>query len=585
MKRLALALLLLPLLPLRLLWFLGAWLRFAAWRRRSFRPGRLYVLDWAGEVIETEHEGRVERWLRALFWPAEDGVVLSEVRALRRAFELRAPAGLVIRLGRLDAGYAKCMELRALLAELTRHTRVHVLLRSGAEGRELLVASAAQHVSAPPSVHIAPLGASATAFFGTRLLGRLGLRARVASRGRYKSAIEPFTREGRSEPDREQTLALIEGLDQLLLSTLATARKRSVEDITALVDSAPHSGELAAARGLIDACLREEELVDQLQRDEGRDRFRLDRGERLLRGAEVPRLRLVPSREKEVGLVMVEGAIVERRAPHELTQAAADEVVDDLRSALEDEDLAAVVLYVDSPGGSVAASDAILGAVRRLDREKPVVAYFSDVAASGGYYVACGARRIVASPHTITGSIGVFQLLPDVSGLLEKLELGVDTLKLRRHADFGSPFRAPTEEETRHSDQEVEEIYQRFLELVAAARGRPKEEIAEAAEGRVWLGQEAHARGLVDELGGLEAALAAARALSAAPCREIPRLVRTKRRAQNRLPVPHRADPAASFVAGLGGLRPSEERLLRELWWLRRTSRDRRWLYAPLIVR
>lgn len=585
MKRYLGALLLLPFFPLRLLWWVVAGLRFALWRRRTFKAGRYYVLDWAGEVIETEPEGRIERWARELFWPGDDGVMLSEVRALSRALKRRAPSGLIIRLGPLDAGYAKCMELRALLAEIARHTTVYVELGSGAGGRELLVASAAQHVSAPPSVHIAPVGAAATTFFGTRLLGRLGLTARVASRGRYKSAIEPFTREDRSEADREQTTKLVEGLDRLLVSTLAESRRRSEEELAQLMDDAPYSGQRAAERGLIDLVLREDELVAKLGQEVGVDHFRLDRGEGLVRGDEVPRLRLLPPSKKEIGLVMVEGAIVDRHAPQQLTQAAASEVIDDLRSAQADEDLAAVVLYVDSPGGSVAASDAILGAVRRLDQEKPVVAYFSDVAASGGYYIACGARRIVASPYTITGSIGVFQMLPDASRLLEKLEIAVDTVKLRRHADFGSPFRAPTEEEMQHSDHEVEEIYERFLELVATARKRPKDEVAQAAEGRVWLGQEAHAQGLVDELGGLETALAAARTLAAVPCEEVPRRVRTKRRAQDRLPVPRHPDPAAAFVAGLGALRPAEARLLRELWWLRSTGAQASWLYAPFLVR
>lgn len=585
MRRYLTALLLLPLLPLRLLWFALAWLRLALWRARTMRPGRHYVLDWSGELIESEHEGRLERWLRDLVWPADEGVRLDEVRALVRSLERRAPSGLIVRLGPLDAGYARCMELRELLASIARHTQVHVQLRGATEGRELMVASAAHHVSAAPSAQVAPVGASATTFFGTRLLGRLGLRARVASRGRYKSAIEPFTREDRSEADREQTTALVEGLDRLLISTLSERRGRSAEEITAVLDAAPYSGQRAAERGLIDATLREDELIGRIAREVGPARFRLERGDGLTRGAEPPRLHLVPSARREIGLVMIEGAIVDRRAPHELTQAAESEVIDDLRTAQADEDLAAVVLYVDSPGGSVSASDAILGAVQRLDQEKPVVAYFSDVAASGGYYVACGARRIVASPHTITGSIGVFQMLPDASALLEKLEIGVDTVKLRAHADFGSPFRAPTEEEERHADLEVEEIYERFLDLVAAARKRPKEQIAEAAEGRVWLGVEAHARGLVDELGGLETALNAARGLAAVPCEEVPRLVRTKRRAQNRLPAPYRPDPAAAFVARLGGLGVREARLLRELWWLRRTSGRSSWLYAPMLVR
>jgi protease-4 len=585
LKRYLLAALLLPLLPLRLLWFGLQWLRLAFWRRRAMRPGRHYVLDWSGDIVETEHETRLAQWLRELFSPGEERVHLAEVRALRRSLELRAPSGLLIRLGSLSAGYAQCMELHAELTRIAKTTRVYVHLSSGAEGRELLVASAAHHVSAPPSVHISAIGSSTTAFFITRLLERIGLEAKVVSRGRYKSAVEPFTRTDRSEADREQATALVKGLDQALVTTLARRRNKSIAEIEEVMDHAPYSGVKAAEKQLIDASLREEELTAKIAADLGVSKLKLDRGDKLDRGGRLPRLRLLSARTREVGLVMVEGAIVDRRAPQQLSQATESEVIDDLRTALLDEDLAAVVLHINSPGGSVTASDAILAAVRRLDQEKPVVAYFSDVAASGGYYIACGARKIVASPKTITGSIGVFHVLPNLSALLARLEVGVDTIKQRRNADFASPFHPMSESQLDQLDLEVEEIYDRFLELVAGARRRTKAQIADVAEGRVWLGEDALRAGLIDELGGLEGAVSAARSLAQSECSEVPRLVHTKRRAQNRLPLAPASDPIALLLAQLGPLGRNETRLLREMWLLRETSHRPTWLYAPLLLR
>ena len=585
MKRYLIAALLLPLLPLRLLWFGFRWLSFWLWRRRTFRPGRSYVLDWSGDVVETEHERRLETWLREQFSPGKKSVRLSEVRALRRSLELRAPSSLLVRIGPLNAGYARCMELRQELVRMAKTTTVYVHLPHGAEGRELLVASAGHHVSAPPTVHLSPVGAATTAFFFTRLLGRLGLKANVVSRGRYKSATEPFTRTERSEEDREQATALVRGLDQALIAALESRPSLESRDLRALIDGAPYSGTKAAEVQLIDACLREEELMPKIAAGLGQSKLGLHRAEKLERGGKVPRLRLVRPRTTEVGLVMVDGAIVDRRASGQLTQAAGSEVIDDLRTALEDDGLGAVVLHINSPGGSVAASDAILGAVQRLDREKPVVAFFSDVAASGGYYIACGARKIVACEKTITGSIGVFHVLPDFSELLERLEINVDTIKLGRNADFASPWNPLSEAQREHLDREVAEIYDRFVALVATARQRTPAEIESVAGGRVWLADDALGVGLVDDLGGFERAVQLARELSTTACEETPRLVRTKRRAQNRLPLPPAPDPTSLIASRLGPLAPHESRVLRELWLLRETSRRSAWLYAPILLR
>ena len=180
-------------------------------------------------------------------------------------------------------------------------------------------------------------------------------------------------------------------------------------------------------------------------------------------------------------------------------------VVADLRGALEDPSINAVVLHVDSRGGSVTASDAIYSAVHRLDKEKPVVACFGDVSASGGYYVACGARSIVASPLTITGSIGVFAMIPTWPKLTEMLSVGHDVVKNRRHADLYDPWTGLREDERAFAQESVAAMYDAFISLVAESCGLTKEEVHAVAEGRVWSGKAARSHRLIDGVGGMDA--------------------------------------------------------------------------------
>jgi protease-4 len=218
--------------------------------------------------------------------------------------------------------------------------------------------------------------------------------------------------------------------------------------------------------------------------------------------------------KKHIGVVEVHGAIVDTGSPY-LTYvdrlAVQQAVVNDLRAALEDPGIGAVILHVDSRGGSVTASDAIWSAVKRLDREKPVIACMGNVAASGGYYVACGARSIVCSPLTITGSIGVYAMYPVWPELARMIGVNHDVVKNRLHAAMYDPWREISEDARAHADREVAAMYDAFIGLVAEARGKTKEEIDAIAQGRVWSGRKAKALGLIDGLGGMEEALERAR--------------------------------------------------------------------------
>ncbi len=298
-------------------------------------------------------------------------------------------------------------------------------------------------------------------------------------------------------------------------------------------------------------------------------------------------------REKIVGIVEVHGAIVDHAPRHAglMDQSAnRKSVVDDLRAALEDSKIGAVVLHVNSRGGSVTASDAIYAMVARVNEEKPVIACMGDVAASGGYYVACGARTIVAHPLTITGSIGVFAMLPTWPELTERLALGHDTVQNRQNATLYNPWVAFTDEAKAHANREVEAMYQTFLSLVAKARKLEATQVAECAEGRVWSGKDAQAQGLVDDLGGFARAVDLAKEAAGGRFASEPRRVKVRgERARPAVVDPQAAiasTPVANLASLVATLDPGSKEMLSELLCLLPGSRPvLPWLaYSPLWV-
>jgi protease-4 len=536
-----------------LLWGLAR-LAFGLRQKRRLRPHTWPLLELEGQVLEQVEKSRLAKIARSLLGLEDQSqVVLSEVRDLVQTLSESRCGGLIVTLGPLDCGWSQAAELRGFLRRLTeRHKPVLLLIRSFAGNREMLIASGASKVYALPASHIGAVGASSTALFFQETLERAGISIEASSAGRYKSAIEPFTRTERSEADREQTQAIIEQLDQALIEAVAESRKVGLEGATDLIDAAPYTGSQAKAAGWIDDALDEETLAGVAQEMGGSDKsIQMPPASRFLGVESPPKAFAAWGSRKRVGIVEVRGAILESESPFAYLddQAVSRVVVRDLRAALSDDDIGAVVLYVSSRGGGVAASDQIYGAVRRLNESKPVIACFGDVAASGGYYVGCGARAIVASPLTITGSIGVFQTLPTIQELAGRLSLRHDTLGNRRHSSIYSALRPQTEEERAHTKAQVTALYGSFVRLVASARDKPEEEIQTVAEGRVWTGRDALHGGLVDGLGGMEEAIERAQEAAGGRFHTEPELVHTSK--SKPLPGPAQTSEAALAMASL----------------------------------
>lgn len=419
--------------------------------------------------------------------------------------------GVLIRLEPLACGYAVIESLRQRIASLrAQGKRVAAWIPEGASAKEFLVAAACDHAYATPQAMIMPLGVASSMTFVKGLLSRGGIEAEVFSRREYKSAAEMFVRDGYSAPNREQITALLGHLYAAQRDAITQARPVSGEAVDAILDGGPYRGVDAKANGLLDDVAYEDELPEKLRR-EAEVRF-------VAAGAYLAQRRLERfrplTRKKRVAVVEVRGAIVPFAQFTFGAVADARRITGAIRAAHEDPRVGAVVLYIDSRGGSGLASDLIAREVERLKVRKPVVALFSDVAASGGYYVGALAHEIVAQPTTVTGSIGVIAMRFQALGLLDKLGLTHDVIRRGERADLFSPYRAWSDGDRDWFDRQIGDFYNDFVGVVAKGRKREFDDVEALARGRVWAGADAQSRGLVDHLGGLDRAVARAVSLA-----------------------------------------------------------------------
>ncbi len=438
--------------------------------------------------------------------PDRWGDLLEQLDAARRDPEVGAVA-LVI--DELPIGAGRIEELRGAVLALRRTKPVLVYLTGGAT-REVWLASAATAVAAPPTSTILVNGVARSTLYLRDGLARLGIAVEVARAGAYKSAPEPLTRAGPSPEASEMNGALLDDVFERLTADVAAGRHLEVARVRSLVDRGILGAEEARDAGLLDAVLWPDELDRWASERLGR-RVRLD--PRWSAGLE--RVARRWGRPPAIAVVRIDGPIIpgrSRAAPLGAGRfVGAATVAEQLRRAVGDPRVRAIVLRIDSPGGDATASAELWRAVEQAARKKPVIASLGDVAASGGYLAAAAATAIVAEPSTLTGSIGVFGLKPDLSGLLAKLSIARDVQARGRYADAASPFKPWTPGERAAVERRIEAFYQSFVDEVAAGRHLSIAEVEAVAAGRVWTGSQALARRLVDRLGGFAEAVALAR--------------------------------------------------------------------------
>lgn len=430
--------------------------------------------------------------------------------------------GVLVELPPLQAGWSRARGLRDVFRTLRDGGKeVVVYLPRGGGNLELYVAAGASKILLGPEATFMALGLSMESRYLKTMLGKLGVSVESFARKDFKTAAETATRDAMSEPQREQLGAILAVLHGELVGAIAARPGMTPERVAAVFEAGFLRGERAIEAGVCDGVAYEDQLgevIAKLYPDHPRAPAEKAKGKKkrtpsapsvALRGAgdflqAAEHEFFLPLRARPyVGVVRVQGAI--RDNDEELRGIR--QTFWALRAAREDDQCVGVILLVNSPGGSALASDRIHREVVRVKQEKPVVAYFEDVAASGGYYVAAPADAIVAQPVTITGSIGVVSARLLARDLLEKVGVHTEVLRSAPHADMFSPARELDSREREILDTELDAFYENFVRLVADGRGQAFEVIEPLARGRVWSGRQAAERGLVDRLGGFDVAL------------------------------------------------------------------------------
>ncbi len=360
-------------------------------------------------------------------------------------------------------------------------------------------------------------GLSAQPMFFKDLLAKFGVKVQLSKVGKYKSAPEMLTADGMSEPNREQVKAYIDGTWSEMLDDVAESRSVSRDTLNAYADRMVmfEATENYIAMKLADKMLYTDEVKGEIKK-----RLGIDANDDInqLALSDMPLVKVGEKNAADrVAIYYAYGDVVDTQAGGAMSDPciAGDVVCKDLEDLADDDDVKAVVLRINTGGGSAYASEQIWHAMMKLKEKKPVVVSMGGYAASGGYYISCPASYIYAEPTTLTGSIGIFGMFPDMSGLLtEKLGVKFDEVKTNKHSAFGTMARPFNDEEMAILNGYIGRGYELFRQRVADGRGLTTEQVEEIAQGRVWLGKDALDIKLVDELGGLDRAVAKAAELA-----------------------------------------------------------------------
>ena len=486
-------------------------------------PTRILLeLDLTHGLLEAPPADPLAAW-RARMTPSLPAVV----RRLREARERDEVGGLVVHIGGEPPEPAQAEELGAAVEAFAAAGKPTVCWAEtfGETGNGTVDYHLAAHfdeIWLQPSGGLGLVGFAAQGLFARGALDRIGVEPQFRMRHEYKNAPDTFLRESMSAPQREAMQRMTDVLTDTVVATVARRRSIDAEAVRAVIADAPLTAEEARERGLVDRVGYRDEVYDDLRRRLGGEvtqryvhRWSPPRGVELQRRVrrEVSR-RFGGGRPTTIAVVPVVGGITLGRSggsPLMGRTTGSDTICAALRAAREADDVAAVVLRIVSPGGSYTASDAVHREVARVRASgRPVVASMGGVAASGGYFVAMGADEVFALPSTITGSIGVFAGKMVLRAAQEKIGVGRELVTSGEQSAMWSANRPFTEDELLRLDRWLDEVYADFTQKAADGRKMPVDQLEPLARGRVWTGVDAHEHGLVDTVGGLEAALAAA---------------------------------------------------------------------------
>ena len=434
--------------------------------------------------------------------------VLSSIKKAKENDDIK---GIYIEATSLDAGFASREEIRNALKDFKESGKFIVAYGDNYSQGLYYLSSVADKVLLNPQGMVEWKGLATTPMFFKDLLAKIGVEMQIFKVGTYKSAVEPFISTEMSPANREQIDAYLTSIWGQVTNDVAKSRKVSVDSLNAIADRMLmfYPAEKSVEYGLVDTLIYKNDVRDYLKAMIG-----IDKDDRMpvLGLQDMINVKKNVPKDKSGNIIAVYYAYGEIDSSTSSASPNGEgidskKVIKDLRKLKDDEDVKAVVLRVNSPGGSAYGSEQIWYAVSELKKEKPVIVSMGDYAASGGYYISCNADTIVAEPTTLTGSIGIFGMFPNAKGLTDKIGVNFDVVKTNKYADFGMLTRPMNDGEKGLMQMYVNNGYDLFLTRCSDGRGISKEDLDKIAQGRVWTGSKAKELGLVDELGGLDKAL------------------------------------------------------------------------------
>ena len=440
--------------------------------------------------------------------------------AIKRAKDNEKVKGIYLENATLSGTPATVQELRQALVDFKESGKFIIAYSDTYSQSGYYICSVADKVMVNPEGIVDWHGLASTPMFYKDAMAKVGVKMQVFKVGTFKSAVEPFINTEMSDANREQVTSFLGSIWQNMLKDVSVSRKISVDKLNALADEyvALHPTTYMIENNLVDTLSYMDGVKAYLKQkmDLDEDKSLTFISPKEMATAEVPDYK---EQEDKIAIYYAVGDIVQTNSGVSMSgnspKIVGEKVIDDLRSLREDDDVKAVVLRVNSGGGSAYASEQIWREVELLKEKKPVVVSMGGLAASGGYYISCGANKIFAEPTTLTGSIGIFGMIPDMSELMtQKIGVKFDVVKTNALSDMGTMARPMNEAEGALMQSMVERGYETFTGRVAFGRKMDIAKVKEIAEGRVWTGEQAKKLGLVDQIGNLEAAVKSAAKLA-----------------------------------------------------------------------
>ena len=477
------------------------------------KDNSVMVLNLSGSLEERADDNPFAQMVGSV---AETNGLDEILYAIKRAKEEKEVKGIYIEAGLFDADApASCQAIRKALADFKKSGKWIVAYGEQYTQQAYYICSVADEIAINPSGLIDWHGLAAQPMFLKDLLAKVGVKMQIVKVGKFKSATEAYSEDHMSDANREQVTAYITGVWNTMVGDVAASRKLPVAQLNAYADSLITfaKAEDYVRHHLVDKIAYTDEVKASVKQ-------RLGIGDDdVINQMSVTDMNNLPEKinrsDNEIAIYYAYGEIVNTADGQTSAAICGDVVTKDLEELMKDDAVKAVVLRVNSPGGSAYASEQIWNAVKKMRTKKPVVVSMGGYAASGGYYISCGADYIFAEPTTLTGSIGIFGMFPDFSQLAtEKLGVKFDVVKTNRFSDFGSVARPFNAEELAHLQKYIGNGYDLFLSRVAEGRKMKTADVNEIAQGRVWLGKDALKIKLIDDLGGLDKAVAKAAELA-----------------------------------------------------------------------